>query len=94
MTIGEFIKKYHRLPKISNPTPECPKELINRKVKQSCRTCKFAPPSKKWPCEDCDMAVYDRWELNDYCSGYAKGYSDGKEQTTENGYLSFTVGKT
>ena len=28
-----------------------------------CATCKHNPPSKKWPCEDCDMRESaDRWE--------------------------------
>lgn len=28
----------------------------------NCITCKNNPPSKKWPCVDCDMRYHDRWE--------------------------------
>lgn len=27
--------------------------------------CRYAPPSKKWPCVDCDMRVHDRAEPKD-----------------------------
>ena len=31
-----------------------------------CDTCKHNPPSKKWPCADCDMRnPADRWEPKD-----------------------------
>ena len=31
-----------------------------------CDTCKHDPPSKKWPCVDCDMRKpADRWEVQD-----------------------------
>lgn len=29
---------------------------------KSCEDCKHNPPSKKWPCVDCDMRVHDRLE--------------------------------
>ena len=36
------------------------------KTKENCDTCKHDPPSKKWPCVDCDMrAPADRWEAQD-----------------------------
>ena len=34
--------------------------------KRICKTCKHDPPSKKWPCADCDMRdPADRWESKD-----------------------------
>ena len=34
--------------------------------KRICKTCKHDPPSKKWPCADCDMRdPADRWEPKD-----------------------------
>ena len=36
------------------------------KTRKICKTCKHDPPSKKWPCVDCDMREpADRWELQD-----------------------------
>lgn len=32
---------------------------------KSCKECKFYPPEKKWPCEDCDMRFHDRAEYNE-----------------------------
>ena len=35
-------------------------------TKRICDTCKYDPPSKKWPCVDCDMREpADRWEKQD-----------------------------
>ena len=32
-------------------------------MSKTCITCKYAPPMKKWPCEDCDMRKpADIWE--------------------------------
>ena len=32
-------------------------------MSKTCVTCKYAPPMKKWPCEDCDVRKpADRWE--------------------------------
>ena len=36
--------------------------LSEEPILKSCITCKHTPPSKKWPCEECDMNCYDRWE--------------------------------
>ena len=36
------------------------------KTRKICDTCKHDPPSKKWPCVDCDMREpADRWEPKD-----------------------------
>ena len=36
------------------------------KTRKKCDTCKHDPPSKKWPCVDCDMRdPADRWERQD-----------------------------
>ena len=33
--------------------------------RHTCDTCKHYPPSKKWPCVDCDMRnPADRWETD------------------------------
>ena len=30
-----------------------------------CETCKYNPPSNKWPCKDCDIREpADRWKSN------------------------------
>ena len=29
---------------------------------KTCKNCKHTPPSKKWPCDDCDAKYHDRWE--------------------------------
>lgn len=35
-------------------------------TKRICDTCNHNPPSKKWPCVDCDMREpADRWEAQD-----------------------------
>lgn len=35
-------------------------------IRRICDTCKHNPPSKKWPCMDCDMREpADRWEAQD-----------------------------
>ena len=37
--------------------------LQEQDSRRICNTCKHDPPSKKWPCEDCDMRESaDRWE--------------------------------
>ena len=32
---------------------------------KNCVTCTHYPPSKKWPCEDCDMRYCDRFEAKE-----------------------------
>ena len=52
------------------------------KTRKICDTCKHDPPSKKWPCMDCDMKEpADRWEPNE-CQT-CKNYDDASEKCGE-----------
>lgn len=52
------------------------------KTRRICDTCKHDPPSKKWPCADCDMREpADRWEPNE-CQT-CKHYDDASEKCKE-----------
>lgn len=52
------------------------------KTRKICDTCKHDPPSKKWPCVDCDMRdPADRWEPNE-CQT-CKHYDDASEKCKE-----------
>jgi hypothetical protein len=54
-----------------------------------CATCKHDPPSKKWPCEDCDMRESaDRWEPKE-----AKDKDDGDLQPTCNQLATDTISR-
>lgn len=42
-------------------------QVQDSKTRRICDTCKHDPPSKKWPCVDCDMKEpADRWKEIDY----------------------------
>ena len=52
------------------------------KTRKNCDTCKHDPPSKKWPCMDCDMRdPADRWEPKE-CQT-CKNYDDASEKCGE-----------
>jgi hypothetical protein len=51
-------------------------------TRKTCVTCKYDPPSKKWPCVDCDMREpADRWESQE-CQT-CKHYDDASEKCGE-----------
>ena len=52
------------------------------KTRKICNTCKHDPPSKKFPCVDCDMREpADRWEPKE-CQT-CKHYDDASEKRVE-----------
>ena len=54
------------------------------KTKENCDTCKHDPPSKKWPCVDCDMRTpADMWEAQDVPDIHV-GKTDFKPETVTN----------